>query len=144
MTDLEEDILAKRIQQLERELESLRSQQHPKHKEPGKANAGPRNQLPLELEEYIRYGRQMIIPQIGLPGQLSLKKSSVLVIGAGGLGCPVLLYLVAAGIGGSNSLFLNIARENRHCGSRPSRTLKPTQTSLASNIYCWRTKDAVR
>jgi adenylyltransferase and sulfurtransferase len=99
MTDLEEDILAQRIQQLEKELKSLRSQQYTKHKEPGKANAGPQNKLPLELEEYIRYGRQMIIPQIGLPGQLALKKSSVLVIGAGGLGCPVLLYLVAAGIG---------------------------------------------
>lgn len=66
------------------------------------ATIGSNTGLPLDLDEYIRYGRQMIIPQIGLPGQLALRNASVLVIGAGGLGCAVLLYLVAAGIGKSN------------------------------------------
>lgn len=53
----------------------------------------------LELEEFRRYGRQMVLPEIGIKGQLRLKHSSILVIGAGGLGCPAIAYLVGAGIG---------------------------------------------
>ncbi len=53
----------------------------------------------LTSEEKSRYNRHLILPEIGTDGQEKLKKASVLVIGAGGLGCPVLQYLVAAGIG---------------------------------------------
>ncbi len=55
--------------------------------------------MSLTTTEKARYQRQINLPQIGEAGQLKLKKASVLVIGAGGLGSPLLLYLTAAGIG---------------------------------------------
>lgn len=53
----------------------------------------------LTTEEYQRYNRQMLMPEFGLAGQVKLKAAKVLVIGCGGLGSPILLYLAAAGIG---------------------------------------------
>jgi sulfur-carrier protein adenylyltransferase/sulfurtransferase len=50
-------------------------------------------------EEQIRYSRHFVLPQFGNSAQQKLKNSKIAVIGAGGLGCPVLLYLAAAGIG---------------------------------------------
>lgn len=53
----------------------------------------------LDSEELSRYSRQIILPNVGTKGQEKLKAAKVLVIGAGGLGCPLLQYLAAAGIG---------------------------------------------
>jgi molybdopterin/thiamine biosynthesis adenylyltransferase/rhodanese-related sulfurtransferase len=55
--------------------------------------------VPLTPEEIDRYGRHLSLPQFGHAAQLKLKQSSVLIIGAGGLGSPVSLYLAAAGVG---------------------------------------------
>ncbi len=53
----------------------------------------------LSNEEILRYSRHLIIPEVAMEGQLKLKQAKVLLIGAGGLGAPLSLYLTAAGVG---------------------------------------------
>ena len=55
--------------------------------------------MELGNDEIRRYSRHLILPEVGLAGQKKLCSTSVLCIGAGGLGSPIALYLAAAGIG---------------------------------------------
>jgi adenylyltransferase/sulfurtransferase len=60
---------------------------------------GPPNSNGLSHEEIRRYSRHLLMPEVGLAGQEKLKQSSVLIVGTGGLGSPVSMYLAAAGVG---------------------------------------------
>ncbi|KAI9462160.1 hypothetical protein F5148DRAFT_1214160 [Russula earlei] len=78
----------------------------------------------FRLDDYKRYGRQMILDGIGLPGQLKLQQAAVVVVGAGGLGCPALQYLAAAGVGRIGIIdhdvveLSNLQRQTLHTESR--------------------------
>ncbi|WP_046300046.1 adenylyltransferase/sulfurtransferase MoeZ [Mycobacterium sp. UM_Kg27] len=66
----------------------------------------------LTREEVARYSRHLIIPDVGVQGQKRLKNARVLVIGAGGLGAPTLLYLAAAGVGTLGIVDFDIVEES--------------------------------
>ena len=61
--------------------------------------SGNNGSIDLNHEEILRYSRHLLIPEVGLSGQKKIKAASVLIIGTGGLGSPVALYLAAAGVG---------------------------------------------
>ncbi|HSO26758.1 MAG TPA: ThiF family adenylyltransferase, partial [Anaerolineales bacterium] len=83
----------------------------------------------LSHAEILRYSRHLLIPEVGLEGQRKLKAASILVIGTGGLGSPVALYLAAAGVGKIGLVdydvvdFSNLQRQVIH-GTAGINTLK--------------------
>src|SRR5512137_550642 len=73
----------------------------------------PAPKLPgLTRDEILRYSRHLLIPEVGLDGQRKLKGSSALIIGTGGLGSPVSLYLAAAGVGRIGLVDFDVVEES--------------------------------
>lgn len=77
------------------------------------AEARAEKELPkLSNEEYARYSRHLILPEVGLEGQRKLKAARVLMIGTGGLGSPLGLYLAAAGVGAIGLVDFDVVDES--------------------------------
>ena len=92
----------------------------------------------LSKDEILRYSRHLIMPEVGMDGQLKLKQAKVLCIGAGGLGSPLALYLAAAGVGKLGIVdfdvvdFTNLQRQVIHDTSDVGRPkLTPARETIA-------------
>ncbi|KAL7600112.1 hypothetical protein Lser_V15G20952 [Lactuca serriola] len=99
LKDSKRDIEA-RISALEGQLRQIQSNQQLNNKASSDcSNGGSEFGHDLTPDMIYRYSRQLLLPSFGVQGQSNLLKSSILVIGAGGLGSPALLYLAACGVG---------------------------------------------
>lgn len=89
----------------------------------------------LSQEEISRYSRHLILPEVGLEGQLKLKNAKVLVVGTGGLGSPVILYLAAAGVGTIGLIDFDIVDESNLQRQiiHTTKDLKISKVTSASN-----------
>ncbi len=94
----------------------------------------------LSKEQITRYSRQLILPEIGVRGQERLLSASVLIVGAGGLGCPAALYLAAAGVGSLGIVdreavtLSNLHRQILHAGDSVGRPkARSAQARLAAH-----------
>ncbi|TPX16505.1 uncharacterized protein E0L32_003799 [Thyridium curvatum] len=146
------------IKRLENELAVLKSQlAELESREAAPPTSAPDGEevpwkWPLQADEYDRYGRQLILPSIGIQGQLNLKQSAVLIVGAGGLGCPAAAYLAGAGVGTlgvvdsdvveASNLHRQIAHSTAHVGMSKvdsliayARGLNPLPTYRAHNTH---------
>jgi adenylyltransferase/sulfurtransferase len=106
----------------------------------------------LSKDEILRYSRHLIMPEVGMEGQLKLKRAKVLCIGAGGLGSPLALYLGAAGVGHLGLVdfdvvdFTNLQRQVIHGTSDVGRTkLQSARDTLLEinpnvKIQCFETR----
>src|SRR6201991_4047612 len=70
------------------------------------------SQVNLSQQEIARYSRHLIMPEVGMEGQKRLKAASVLMIGTGGLGAPLGMYLAAAGVGTLGILDFDVVDES--------------------------------
>ena len=91
----------------------------------------------LTRDEVNRYSRHLIIPDVGMSGQKRLKNAKVLIVGAGGLGSPALLYLAAAGVGTLGVIDFDVVDESnlqRQIIHRQSSLGKPKVESAADTV----------
>lgn len=95
-------------------------------------------------EQLLRYSRHILLPEIGIAGQATLLRAHVLIVGAGGLGSPVALYLAASGVGtltiadGDNVELTNLQRQIAHTtqaiGQNKAQSAQSTMESLNPEV----------
>ncbi|KHJ42637.1 ThiF family protein [Trichuris suis] len=100
----------------------------------------------FSADELKRYGRQLILPELGVVGQTALKNFRVLIVGAGGLGCPCAIYLAAAGIGKigiidgdvieESNLHRQILHTEDRIGKSKADSIRVAVEALNSNVSC--------
>src|SRR6478736_2591471 len=100
--------------------------------------------MELNNDEIRRYSRHLILPEVGLAGQKKIRQTSVLCIGAGGLGSPIAMYLAAAGVGKLGLLdfdtvdFSNLQRQIIHgtddVGRPKAESAKDTINDINPNV----------
>ena len=98
----------------------------------------------LSIQDILRYNKQMMLPEIGESGQKKIKNAKILIIGAGGLGCPILQYLTTAGVGTIgivdfdkielHNLHRQILYTENHIGLSKVETAKNVLTELNPHI----------
>lgn len=124
---------------------SIRQESSPRGFASLAAHPPANSRWPLSGEEYKRYGRQMIMPEIGLHGQVRLKAARVLIVGVGGLGCPAAAYLAGAGVGtlglidGDVVEVSNLHRQVAHGASRVGLSkVESAYAYLSEYVTCQR------
>ena len=100
--------------------------------------------MPFNDQQMLRYARHIVLPEVGGTGQAKLLAASVLVIGAGGLGSPLLLYLAAAGVGrlgivdddtvDISNLHRQIAHPTKHVGLAKTTSAKHAANALNPDV----------
>ena len=96
--------------------------------------------IQMNDEELLRYSRHVLLPQVGIEGQDKIGKATVLIVGAGGLGCPAALYLAASGVGkllvadGDQVELTNLQRQIGHRTSSVGRNKADSLTETAAAI----------
>lgn len=135
-------IIAERDKEIE--ILKMRLQNQKLNSGPSPKNSASSHYSKLTQDEIKRYSRQLILPEISIEGQVALKNTKVLIVGAGGLGCPAAMYLAAAGIGtigivdydclDLSNLHRQIAHSEKAVGEDKCLSLKQSLLNLNSSV----------